>query len=111
MRINSNLSDSIELDKTFYEESFYNQDLNHCFQSLRSLDQASSYISVLEFGDKSATTPESKAQWFNEFFGSVFGPKVIADIMFPSLEIFHLKENSIKNADVKRRLEACDDSC
>ena len=51
------------------------------------------------------------AQLFNEFFGSVFGPKVITDIMFPSLKIFHLQDALITNADVKRRLEACDDSC
>ena len=31
--------------------------------------------------------------------------------MFPSLEIFHLEDVLITNADVKRRLEICDDSC
>ena len=66
---------------------------------------------VVKFGDKTATTTESKAQLLNKLFGSVFGPKVITDIMFPSLEIFHLGDVLITNADVKIPLEACDDSC
>ena len=37
--------------------------------------------------------------------------KVIIDVMFPSFEIFHLEDVLIRNAYVKRRLEACDDSC
>ena len=37
--------------------------------------------------------------------------KVITNVMFPSFEIFHLEDVLITKADVKRRLEACDDSC
>ena len=66
---------------------------------------------VVKFGDKTARTPESKAQLFNELFGSVFDLKVITYIMFPSLEIFHLEDVLITNADVKIPLKACDDSC
>ena len=68
MRLNSDLPDSIELDKIIYVEKFNTQDSKHCFQSLRSLRQASSYPSVMKFGEKTATTPEPMAQLFNEFF-------------------------------------------
>ena len=37
--------------------------------------------------------------------------KVITDFLFPSFEIFHLEDDLITNAVVKRRLEACDGSC
>ena len=63
----------------------------------------------MKFDNKTATTHKSKAQLFNEFLGSVFGPKVIADIMLPSLRIFQLEDVLITIAEVKRRLEACDD--
>ena len=52
MRLNSDLSGSIELNKIIYVESFNTQDSNHCFQSLRFLRQASSYPSVMKFGEK-----------------------------------------------------------
>ena len=68
MRINSDLSVSIEFDKMNYVESLNNQDSNHCFQSLRSFNQASSYHSVLKFVDKTAKAPKSKLQLFTEFF-------------------------------------------
>ena len=66
----------------------------------------------MKFGDKTATTPESKAQLFNQFFLDQYDVmKVITNVMFPSFEIFHLEDVLITKADVKRRLEACDDSC
>ena len=65
----------------------------------------------MKFGNKTATTPKSKVQLSNEFLGSVFGPKVIADIMFPSLKIFQLEDVLTAIADVKGLLEACYDSC
>ena len=68
MRINSDLSVSIEFDKMNYVKSFNKQDSNHCFQSLRSFNQASSYNSVMKFVDKTAKAPKSKAQLLTEFF-------------------------------------------
>ena len=86
MRLNSDQSDSIELDKIIYVESFNTQDSNHCFQSLRSLRQASSDPSVMKFGKKTATTPESKAQLLNEFLDQPLGQKLSLILCFLPLK-------------------------
>ena len=86
MRINSNLSDSIELDKTIYVESFNTQDSNHCFQSLRSIDQASSYPSVLKFGDKTATTPDSRHNCLTSFLDQSLVQKLSLILCFLPLK-------------------------
>ena len=52
---------------------------------------------------------ESKAQLLNEFFWISLWLSFI--LCFLPMEVFHLEDVLITNAEVKRHLKACDDSC
>ena len=71
------LSDSIELDKHIYIEQFSLQSPTDCFKLLRSIGFSQSYPSVMYFDYRVLHTESEKATCFNNYFGSVFGPKHI----------------------------------
>ena len=72
--IKNEISESIELDKATFLDTIKLTDIRHCFKCLCSMKPSSVYPSVLEWNDCKALPIAEKANVFNNYFCSVFGP-------------------------------------
>ena len=106
------LSESIELDKHIYIEQFSLKSPTDCFKLLRSLGFSQSYPSVMYFEDQVLHTESEKATCFNNYFGSVFGPKTInpPTLFMSSDHKICLDDVSIRAETVTFMLSQCNDS-
>lgn len=73
-RINSDLNNSIELDKVTFVDSFNLDSKLHCYSIIRSLRSNSSFPNSMKFNSKSASNLRDITALFNDYFCSVFQP-------------------------------------
>ena len=105
------LSHSIDLDKQLFVDQFNLHDASQCFNLLRSFVFSASLPPIMHRGIVSYCNDLEKANAFNEFFASVFNPKVESSL--PSQNIdphIILGEVSLSVSSIENMLWKCDDS-
>ena len=73
--LQQDLNNSIELDKITLLSSFRSLDANDCFKLLHKLSGSTPLCSVVKLGASCASTDNTKADLFNNFFCSVYKSK------------------------------------
>ena len=106
------LSESIDFDKHIYFEQFSLKSPTDCFKLRRSLGFCQSYPSVMYFDNQTLHTESEKAICFNNYFGSVFGPKTINPpaLLVSSDHEIYLDDVFIQGETVTSMLGQCNDS-
>ena len=107
--ITNGISESIELEVTFLD-TINLTDIRHCFKYLRSMNTSSVYPSVLEWNDYKAHSIVEKANVFNNYFCSLFGPASQITIVLSKNPSIILSDSLVAVSEVENMLKECDDN-
>ena len=103
--IKNEISESVELDKATFFDTTNLTDIRHCFKHLCSMDIFSVYPSVLEGNGCKAHSIVEKANVFNSYFCSVFGPATqITIVLSNNPSIISL----VAVSEIENMLKECD---
>ena len=108
--IKNEISESIELDKATFLDTINLTDIRHCFKYLRSMKTSSVYPSVLEWNGYKAHSIVEKANVFNNYFCSVFGPATQITIVLSNHPSIILSNSLVAVSEVENMLKECDDN-
>ena len=98
------LNNSIELDKITLLSSFHSLDTNDCFKILHKLSGSTPIPSVVKLGASCASTDNTKADLFNNFFCSVYKSETFTYNGCSDNTSINLRELSFGESDVNSLL-------
>ena len=104
------LNNSIELDKITLLSSFQSLDTNDCFKILHKLSGSTPILSVVKLGASCASTDNTKADLFNNFFCSVYKSETFTYNGCSDNTSINLRELSFGESDVNSLLKKVPDT-
>ena len=110
--IDLSLSQSIELDKLVFLDSFNSSSSTECFRMLRKLGFCNHIPSVMYYNDQKYCTDTDIANAFNKYLSSVFSSKVdfVAASETETVPSIFIDDLQVSLIEVETLLLKCDDS-
>ena len=108
--LKKDLNNSIELDKITLLSSFHSLDTNDCFKLLHKLSGSTPIASVVKLGASCASTDNTKADLFYNFFCSVYKSEKFTYNGCSDNTSINLRELSFGKSDVNSLLKKVPDT-